>query len=126
MANGSGVQQRIRQVAPHAIYMHCYAHNLNLALVDCVKGNAHASEFFSLVQVLYVFLSSSKAHNIYIQKQKSQYPDKEVRQLQRLIDTRWCTFDSVIAALEDISGEKDKDRAIEAELFQIFTFTDYV
>ena len=117
----SGVQQRIRQVAPHAIYMHCYAHNLNLALVDCVKGNAHASEFFSLVQALHVFLSSSKAYNIYIQKQKSQYPDKEVWQLQRLIDTRWsccynainaicCTFDSVIAALEDISGEKDKDR----------------
>ena len=56
------------------MYMHCYAHNLNLALVDCVKGNAHASEFFALVQALYVFLPSNKAHNIYIQKQKSQYP----------------------------------------------------
>ena len=74
------------------------------------------------MQALYVFLSSSKAHNIYIQKQKSQYPDKEVRQLQRL--TICCTFDSVITALEDISGEKDKDRAIEANLN--FTFTDYV
>ena len=26
----SGMQQRIRQVAPKAIYVHCYAHCLNL------------------------------------------------------------------------------------------------
>ena len=45
----SGVQKRIREVAPHAVYIHCYAHNLNLALVDCVKGNSDAREFFSLI-----------------------------------------------------------------------------
>ena len=53
-----------------------------LALVDCVKGNACASKFFALMQALYVFLSSSKAHSVYIRKQKSINPDKEVRQLQ--------------------------------------------
>ena len=30
----SGVQKRIREIAPQAIYVHCYAHCLNLALVD--------------------------------------------------------------------------------------------
>ena len=33
----SGVQQHIRQVAPQAIYVHCYAHCLNLVLVDATK-----------------------------------------------------------------------------------------
>ena len=33
-----GVQQRIKQVAPQAVYVHCHAHCLNLALVDTVKG----------------------------------------------------------------------------------------
>lgn len=33
----SGVQKRIRELAPHAIYIHCYAHTLNLVLVDSVK-----------------------------------------------------------------------------------------
>lgn len=33
----SGVQQRVREVAPNVIYMHCNAHILNLVLVDCVK-----------------------------------------------------------------------------------------
>ena len=44
----SRVQQRVRQVAPHAIYVHCHAHVLNLVLVDCVKNNSFASEFFFL------------------------------------------------------------------------------
>lgn len=33
----SGVQQRVREAAPHAVYVHCHAHILNLMLVDCVK-----------------------------------------------------------------------------------------
>lgn len=42
----SGVQGRVREFAPYAVYVHCYAHNLNLALVDCVQGVADASDFF--------------------------------------------------------------------------------
>ena len=129
----NGVQQRIREVAPHAVYIHCYAHNLNLALVDCVKGNSDAREFFSLIQALYVFISSSKAHTIYIEKQKLQ-PDKQIRQLQRLVDTRWAcsynainalcyTFDAVISTLECV-GRENNDRAVEAKglLHQINCF----
>lgn len=33
----SGVQQRIKVVAPQAVYVHCYAHCLNLVLVDATK-----------------------------------------------------------------------------------------
>ncbi len=42
----SGVQQRIREVAPKAIYVHCYAHTLNLVLVDSVKMVPYAADFF--------------------------------------------------------------------------------
>ena len=34
----SGVQQRIKEIAPQAVYVHCYAHCLNLVLVDCTKS----------------------------------------------------------------------------------------
>ena len=130
----SGVQQRIREVALHAVYIHCYAHNLNLALVDCVKGNSDAREFFSLIQAVYIFISSSKAHTIYIEKQKNLHPDRQIRQLQRLVDTRWAcsynainalcyTFDAVVSTLECIGREYD-DRAVEAKglLHQINCF----
>ena len=84
----SGVQQCIREVVPHAVYIHCHAHCLNLVLVDCVKSLPEASEFFSLVQSLYVFLSASKAHSIFSQKQAELHPDKQPRALQSLSDTR--------------------------------------
>ena len=42
----SGVQKRIREVAPCASYIHCHAHVLNLVLVDCAKKNQHAADFF--------------------------------------------------------------------------------
>lgn len=35
----SGVQQRIKEKAPHAYFVHCAAHNLNLALKDASEGN---------------------------------------------------------------------------------------
>ena len=33
-----GVQQRVKEVAPQAIYVHCHAHILNLVLVDSTKA----------------------------------------------------------------------------------------
>ena len=121
----SGVQQRIRELVPHAIYIHCHAHCLNLVLVDCVKSNSAASEFFTVVQSLYTFMSTSKAHVVYLEIQNQLHPDQQNRQLQRLSDTRWAcrylsldvicsTFDSVLATLESIANGDDKAKAIEA------------
>ena len=46
----AGVQQKIREVVPHAAYVHCYAHCLNLVLVDSTKSVSEASTFFSLME----------------------------------------------------------------------------
>ena len=72
------------------MYVHYHAHVLNLVLVDCVKNNSFASEFFSLLQALYVLLSTSKAHAIFIEKEKELYPGKPTKELKRLSDTRWA------------------------------------
>ena len=83
----SGVQQRIRELVAQAIYVHCHPYCLNLVLVDCVKNNSHAFEFFSLVQSLYVFMSSlmmmssSNAHVIYLEMQNQLHQDKQTREL---------------------------------------------
>ncbi len=108
------------------------AHILNLVLVDCVKRNSCASEFFSLLQVLYVFLSSSKAHFVFIEKQKELYPDIPTKELKRLSDTRWAccsltldviasTYDSIIASLEHIIDDTDKAKAVGL-LHQVHSF----
>ena len=129
------MQQRVRQVAPNALHVHCHAHILNLVLVDCVKNNSFASEFFSLLQSLYVLLSTSEAHVVFIDKQKELYPGKPTKELKWLSDTRWpCrsltldviaeTYDCIIATLKHITGDTDKAKAIEAAalLHQIHSF----
>ena len=49
----SGVQERLRQAAPYVVYIHCYAHTLNLVLVDSTKNLSCAREFFVLLEHLY-------------------------------------------------------------------------
>lgn len=61
----AGVQTRLKEVAPYATYIHCYAHSLNLVLVDCAKAIPHAAEFFCLMGSLYVFIAATKAHAIF-------------------------------------------------------------
>ena len=131
----SGVQQRIKEIAPQAVYVHCYAHCLNLVLVDCTKSVSDAAEFFSLMEVLYVFMSASKVHTLYLQKQIELCPTKQIRQLQRLSDTRWAcrylavdavcsTFGSVLATLQAVVDGENRAKAVEATgiLLQVRTF----
>ena len=44
-----GVQARIREITPCAIYTHCCAHRLNLVLVDCCRSISFAGEFLARV-----------------------------------------------------------------------------
>ena len=65
----TGVRTRITDVNPAAIYIHCHAHQLNLVLVDSCKKLNHAFDFFS--PLVYVFISSSVPHSVFIDKQRS-------------------------------------------------------
>ena len=56
----AGVQAVIQAQFPQAVYVHCYAHRLNLVLVDVVKRLPVASNFFALMEAVYVFLSPLK------------------------------------------------------------------
>ena len=42
-----GVQAKVRKFAPNAAYIHCYAHILNLVLVDSCRSVSLALEFSS-------------------------------------------------------------------------------
>ena len=131
----SGVQTRLKEFAPHAVYIHCHAHILNLVLVDSVKAVPDATQFFALLESLYVFLSTTKAHVIFLRKQKELHPDKQTRELQRLSDTRWAcrystvnsichTLDAILATLEDIAEDSDGTKATQATglLLQVKSF----
>ncbi len=132
----AGVQAKVREFAPNAVYIHCYAHVLNLVLVDSCKSVSSASEFFALLEALYVFMASSKAHVVFVEVQKKNNPDKQPFELQKLSATRWAcryaainticrTYDSLLMALEEIGSSSDHSKAIEAKglLFQVQSFS---
>jgi hypothetical protein len=60
----AGVQSKVKAIQPKAIYTHCYAHCVNLILVEAMSANQHSRNFFGLLQNLYTFLeASSHRHN---------------------------------------------------------------
>jgi hypothetical protein len=84
----NGVQAKIKQTVPHAIYVHCYAHRLNLVLVDSLKNISDVSELFDCIQNLYVFICNSNTrHELFVKAQKEL--DQQVLQLERTVETRW-------------------------------------
>ena len=126
----TGVRTRITDVNPAAVYIHCHAHQLNLVLVGSCKKLTRAFEFFSLLKSLYVFMSSSIPHSIFMNQQKTfNFP-----RVVQLSDTRWsCRYSSikavlstvpaVISTLEQISDDSN-DISIQARglLHQVMDF----
>ena len=60
----AGVQALLRQrYVPNAIYVHCYAHKLNLVICDVTKTVPYLSEFFSIISKIYNFFHASSVTN---------------------------------------------------------------
>ena len=87
------------------------------------------------MEILYVFMSTSKVHLVYLQQKLELHPTKQVPQLQRLSETRWAcrylaidavctTFDSILSTLEIFMDGNDRAKATEATgiLLQVRSF----
>ncbi|CAO2827615.1 unnamed protein product [Amaranthus hypochondriacus] len=54
-----GVQKRLLELNPKALYMPCACHSLNLILCDMLESCVKATSFFGIVQSIYTLFSSS-------------------------------------------------------------------
>ena len=89
----------IKEKAPVAIYVHCWAHKLNLSLVAASQRERGVFAFFDLLEALYVFISGTVPHALFITMQKL-FPATP-RELKKLSDTRLsCRSSSIIAVKE--------------------------
>ena len=53
------------------LYTHCYAHVLNLVIVDTMSNNRIARDLFGTLQNLYVFIATcTKRHAVYLKHQR--------------------------------------------------------
>ncbi len=56
----TGVQQRIKEDYPFAIYVHCMAHKLNLVLVESCTVNRDIKMTLNVIDKLYSVFSETK------------------------------------------------------------------
>ena len=97
----AGVSTLIKEKAPTAVYVHCWAHKLNLALVAASQRVRGAFAFFDLLEALYVFISGTVPHDRFISMQKMLSPKAQPRELKKLSETRWSCRSSAIVAVKE-------------------------
>lgn len=55
-----GVQSRLLEMNPRALFVSCGAHSLNLLVSDATKGSVDVTSYFGNLQKLYTFSASTQ------------------------------------------------------------------
>ncbi|XDV26648.1 hypothetical protein PO909_030302, partial [Leuciscus waleckii] len=97
-----GVQARFKTNHPEAIFVHCYAHQLNLVLCHTCQAIPEARDLFDLLQSVYSFFSVSLVNHHKFRDVQNQL-GLQPSELVQLSKTRWSSqLRSVNAILENL------------------------
>jgi hypothetical protein len=88
----TGLQAHVKELSSSALYTHCYAHVLNLVIVDTMTKNKTARDFFGTFQNLYVFIETcTKRHALYTKNQTLRNKkDKDGKQREYFLKYGFC------------------------------------
>lgn len=121
-----GVQARIREIIPGAVYTHCKAHNLNLSIVHACKEPLVRNLMNTLQEIAFMFDYSGKKLGIFkehLSEDETAKDNMEGRQkLKTLCETRWASrsdalytfkaaYSTVDAALDELATEHNDTKA---------------
>lgn len=95
-----GLQAKIRETYPYAIYTHCMAHRVNLALLDTCKNVQSIANFFNTLQALYDHFSKPQHHVRY--KNIMNELGIKITEISQLSDTRWVSRFSSCATVKRV------------------------
>ena len=99
----TGLCTRVLELNPMALYVHCYAHKLNLAFQDASNALPYLRDLISFINALVTFVNGSGVrHSLF----KTIQNDKFQRSLVHLSNTRWGSrdrcFKSIVKNFEHI------------------------
>ncbi|XP_060855359.1 zinc finger MYM-type protein 1-like [Metopolophium dirhodum] len=98
----NGLQAKIIEKNPHALYIWCSAHRLNLIVSQAVGSCLNAIDLFGKLEKMFTFISGSKKRAaIFREKQKMLYPKKQIRSLKRVDTTRWMSHSYALTTILD-------------------------
>lgn len=121
-----GVQARIREVVPRAVYTHCKAHSLNLAIIHASK-ETYARNMMDTVQDIAFSFNYSAKRLLHFQENLSNDATTKAEMERRtkivsLCETRWAaranalntfrlSFPTIVETLEELEVEHKDSKA---------------
>lgn len=99
--NYKGLQSRIRDLNPQAVFIWCHAHRFNLVVKDAVSSSCNAVDMFGNLESLYAFLwCSKKRAAIFRENQLKTNSEKnqknQIHAIQRITTTRWGSHSAAL------------------------------
>ncbi|KAF0691945.1 zinc finger MYM-type protein 1-like, partial [Aphis craccivora] len=121
-----GLRTHIQLQNPRAVYIWCFAHILNLVIVDVCETSIDIKIFISNIQALTTFMSARKRTADFVEAQLLLYPNMRVQRMKNLSTTRWTSHDrainvvflkylAVIETLENLTKSPDTNTSCQAK-----------
>ncbi|CAF1658030.1 unnamed protein product [Rotaria magnacalcarata] len=119
----AGVQTILRDnFMPKGIYIHCFAHKLNLVIIDVCQVVTYCAEFYSIISKITTYFTASGVTNVYFKNAQQLLELDETTKLKKWSnirwDSRWSSIDSIIKnyrailkALSDLINDGDSRSA---------------
>lgn len=112
--NISGVHERIQELYPKAIYVHCAAHRLNLVLSQSTNVPNIRNSFGVVGEITNLFRNNPQANDLLKEKISSMLPSSKKTRLTGLCQTRFIErqvaitdflelFPAIVESLEELS-----------------------
>ncbi|KAL4135465.1 hypothetical protein QTP88_007071 [Uroleucon formosanum] len=92
----SGLKTLIQQQNHKAIYIWCFAHLLNLVVIDTADSSLLIRQFFGDLQGIIAFMRARKRTAKFVDCQKKLQPTKRIQKIKLFSNTRWTSRGRVI------------------------------
>ena len=99
----SGVQARLKKNAPHAIFVHCHCHKLQLACVQAANNTEGIKHVYTALTTLWKFFHNSpkRYENLKEIQKVLELPELKI---VKPSDTRWLAHENCVAAVKKCYG----------------------
>ena len=118
----TGVQTRIKKLAPHALFVHCHCHLLQLACVQAANSTYRIKHVYVTLTALWKFFhySPKRAESLKMVQQVLNLPELKIAKPS---DTRWlahercvkavkASYGAIVTALDDIHENTNEPEAL--------------
>ena len=97
--NKTGVQRRFKELSPHALFVHCHCHVLQLASVQAANATPGVKHVYTTLMTLWKFFHYSPKYAESL-KEIQKVLDLPELKIVKPSDTRWLAHERCVKAVK--------------------------